>query len=114
MRKAAASLALAFLFTSCASDVANRYYASQRYAPKAVKDVDVLYSAPGRRYEVIAEFQARGETARGMQKRAAQVGADAVIITPLGGYHPLNAEWAGDPRQSGSYSRLVGNAIKYH
>lgn len=98
---------------SCASDVANRYYSGQKYPPKKRDEVQILNSDPNRPYDVIAEFQARGETARGMQKRAAAIGADAVIITPLGGFYPLNSEWAADPRQSETYSRLVGTALRY-
>lgn len=113
MLRLIAILLLPICFSSCASDVANRYYATERYAAKNPKDVEVLRSAPSRKYQVIAEFQARGETVNGMKKRAAQIGADAVIVTPLGGYAPLNADWAGDSRQSNSYSHLVGNAIKY-
>jgi hypothetical protein len=113
MWRAPLILSFTALITSCASDVANRYYAAQHYPPKDPRQVEILYSAPSRPYEVIAEFQARGETPQGMRKRAAEIGADGVIVTPLGGYFPLNATWAGDPRESNTYSRLVGNAIKY-
>jgi hypothetical protein len=62
---------------------------------------------------VIADFQARGETADGMRRRAAKIGADAVIITHLGGYYDTGNEWAGKDTKGGSYSRIVGTAIVF-
>ena len=38
---------------------------------------------------VIADFQSRGENAKAMQKKAAKIGADAVIVVYLGGYYNL-------------------------
>lgn len=101
------------LICSCAQDVANRYYASERYPAKEPNAVELLRSAPGRPYTVIADFQSRGESANSMRKRAAKIGADAIIVTPVGGYYRLNEEWAGSDSMSGSYSRLIGSAIKY-
>ena len=49
-----------------------------------------------------------------MKKRAAKIGADAIIVSPLGGYYSLNEEWADSDSMSRTYSRLVGSAIKYN
>lgn len=100
-------------FTGCATDVANRYYAAETYAPKPVEQVDLLRARPSREFEVIADFQSRGESAKAMRRRAAKIGADAIIVTNLGGYASLGTEWAGKDPYSQSYSRLVGTAIKY-
>lgn len=100
-------------FSGCAVDVANRYYASERYAPKEPKQVELLFSAPSRKFVPIADFQSRGESAKSMRKRAAKIGADAVIVTPLGGLYSTSEQWAGNDRMSGTYNRLVGTAIKY-
>jgi hypothetical protein len=100
-------------FSSCAVDVANRYYGAQTYTPKDPKEVELLYRAPSRPFTVIADLQSRNETPNSMRKRAAKIGADAVIVTPLGGYSSLSQEWAGRDTHANSYSRLVGSAIKY-
>ena len=113
MWKSPIAICVVLLMSSCATDVASRYYAAQRYPARKVEEVQILSGPPSRPYEVIAEFQARGESPKGMRKRAAKIGADAVIVTGLGGLFPLNAQWADDPRQSNTYTRLVGNAIKY-
>ena len=106
-------LALTLVFSGCAQDVANRYYASERYPAKDVNDVNLLYSAPSREFTVIADFQSRNESPQGMRIRAAKIGADAIIITPSGGSYRLNEQWAGNDSMSHSYSRLVGSVIKY-
>ena len=49
-----------------------------------------------------------------MRKRAALIGADAVIVSTVGGLYRLNEEWAGSDTMSHSYSRLIGSAIKYN
>jgi len=103
----------ALLLVSCAADVANRYYSAERYAPRNPKDVEILSRPPGRHYEVIADLQALNQTPGGMQKQAARIGADAVIITALGGFYNPNDQWAGSDSMSSSYSHLVGTAIKY-
>jgi len=105
--------ALALALCSCAEDVANRYYAAQTYAAKPAKDVELLFRAPARPFTVIADLQSRNESPQGMRKRAAKIGADAVIVTGLGGYSDLGQEWAGHDSQSNTYTRLVGSAIKY-
>ena len=106
--------ACSLLVFGCAQDVASRYYGAERYAAKNHQDVALLFSAPSRPFAVIADFQSRNETAESMKKRAAKIGADAIIVSPLGGYYRLNEEWASNDRMSGSYSRLVGSAIKYN
>jgi hypothetical protein len=103
----------AVFLSSCAQDVANRYYAAQRYPAKDPKQVELLYRAPSRPFTVIADFQSRGESPNSMKKRAAKIGADAIIVTPLGGYYRANEQWAGDDSMAHTYSRLVGSAIKY-
>jgi hypothetical protein len=103
-----------FVFCGCAQDVANRYYSSQRYAPKPAKDVALLFSAPGRPFTVIADLQSRNESPERMRKRAALIGADAIIVSPVGGLYRVSEEWAGSDNMSHSYSRLIGSAIKYN
>ncbi len=105
--------AILFVFTSCAHDEAARYYASQEYEARELKEVEVLYEEPQQPYEVIADFQARGASIEYMRKKAAKVGADAVIITTLGGYRDYSEEWAGKDRHSSWYSRIAATAIKY-
>lgn len=97
----------------CETDVANRYYSDVKYPARPVQEVEVLKTAPSRPYTVIADFQARGETAKDMQLLAAKIGADAVIVTYLGGYYYSGDQWAGHDSQNQSYSRIVGTALKY-
>lgn len=104
---------VALILCSCAQDVANRYYSTQRYPERSPRSVELLFHAPSRPFTVIADLQSRGESPNGMRKRAAQIGADAVIVTPLGGFYKRADEWANADSMSNSYSRLVGSAIKY-
>ena len=107
-------LALIMLsLTACVTDEANRYYASEKYSPKASGEVEILYGRPARKFDVMAEFQSRGESTESFRKKAALIGADAVIIRNLGGYVSLGSEWAGEDPNSGSHSRRVAIAIKY-
>lgn len=106
-------LLIAISLAGCATDVANRYYASEKYAPKQVAQVELLRGRPTKPFIVIADFQSRGESAQSMRKRAAKIGADAIIVTNLGGYASLSTEWAGEDPYSNTYSRLIGTAIKY-
>lgn len=99
--------------TACVTDEANRYYANEKYAPKAIGEVELLYGRPARKFDVIAEFQSRGESTESFRKKAALIGADAVIIRNLGGYASLGSEWAGEDPHSGSHSRRVAIALKY-
>ena len=103
----------ATFITGCATDVANRYYVSEHYPPKDPKNVDLLWKNPEGRYVVIADFQARGTTPERMRKWAAKIGADAVIVSILGGYYDRSTAWAGQDKMSNTYSRITGTAIKY-
>lgn len=98
---------------SCAYDVANRYYGKRTYAPKQPDEVEILRDTPTRPYDVIADFQSRGETPEDMRRKAAKIGADAVIVSTLGGYRAFGEEWAGSDSYANSYSRIAGTAIKY-
>ena len=58
-------VACLILLCSCAgTDVANRYYLKETYPPKEAKDVEILTKKPDREFIVMADFQARGETAK--------------------------------------------------
>ena len=107
-----------FLFimalSGCAQDVASRYYVSQHYPPKEATSVELLFSAPNRPFTVIADFQSRNESPKAMKSRAAKIGADAIIVSQLGGYYERSEEWAGSDQMSHSYSRIIGSAIKYN
>lgn len=102
-----------YLLCSCASDVANRYYGKTTYPPKQPNEVEILRERPNRPYDVIADFQSRGETPEDMRRKAAAIGADAVIVSTLGGYYARGEEWAGSDRYSHTYTRITGTAIKY-
>ncbi len=106
-------LVLAIALAGCATDVANRYYSDVHYPPRPVDQVAILTNAPASSYEVIADFQSRGDTAQTLRKKAALIGADAIIVTYLGGLYNSADQWAGHDSQSGTYSRIVGTAIKY-
>ena len=106
-------LAVISLIASCVTDVANRYYGTERYAAKDPTEVEILWQSPAREFIVIADFQSRGEGPEDMRKRAAKIGADAVIVAILGGLYDRNEEWAGIDKQSGTYTRITGTAIKY-
>jgi len=107
------ALSVAVLVGACVSDQAHRYYAHTKYPPKPVDQVEVLYEAPSRPYEVIADFQARGASVKYMRKKAAEIGADAVIVGTYGGYRSRRDEWAGQDKYADSYSRITGTAIRY-
>ncbi len=106
-------LLVAVLATGCATDIANRYYGAQRYPPKDPKEVELLRQKPTREFIVIADFQSRGEKPEAMRKRAAKIGADAVIVSTLGGWYDLKEEWASSDQQGNTYTRITGTAIKY-
>jgi hypothetical protein len=104
---------LLFCLVGCVSDEANRYYLRERLPPKNVKDVEVLREEPNRPYVVIADLQASGASFEYMRKKAARIGADAVILVPIGGWYSPGEVWAGKDRHSDTYTRLTGTAIKY-
>jgi len=99
--------------SACATDVANRYYASTTYTAKQPEQVEILRQSPSRPYEVIADFQSRGDSVKSVRNKAAKIGADAVIISTLGGYYERAEEWASGDAQSNTYSRICGTAIRY-
>lgn len=109
---------IAFIATAilagCASDVANRYYGSAKYQPKLVSEVELLWKKPTRQFTVIADFQSRGETPDDMRKKAASIGADAVIVSILGGHYSKDEQWAGEDRHNNTYTRITGTAIKFN
>ena len=101
------------LLVGCASDQASRYYLNERLASRPVDQVTILRSPPSRPYEVIADFQSRGETAQDMQKHAPEVGADAVVVVIAGGARGLNEQWADRDAYAHTYTRIMGTAIRY-
>lgn len=113
LNKLVVPICVVFFCSSCAEDVANRYYSSQRYAERDPHSVELLFHAPSRPFTVIADLQSRGESPNSMRRRAAKIGADAVIVTPLGGFYKRSEEWATADSMSNTYSRLIGSAIKY-
>ena len=104
-----------FLLSACVSDVANRYYADERYASKDVDEVELLFAKPDKPFTVIADFQSRGESPQDLQRKAAEIGADAVIVVAVGGSYSLNEEWAHTDRlKDKDHSHILGTAIKYN
>jgi hypothetical protein len=99
--------------SGCARDVANRYYGGPTYPAKDSREVEILWRAPARDYVVIADFQSRGETPEDIREKAAKIGADAVIISILGGHYSRAEEWAAADRYQNTYSRITGTAVKY-
>ena len=97
----------------CISDEANRYYLKEKLPAKQINEVEVLRTEPQQPYVVIADFQAHNASIQHIRKRAAEVGADAVIVVPLGGRYSEGEIWADKDRYSSTYSRLTGTAIKY-
>jgi hypothetical protein len=104
---------MALAVAGCASDVANRYYSDVKYPARPYKEVDVFTNAPTRPFIVIADFQGRGQSPKNLRKQAGQIGADAIIITYLGGYYNSADKWAGEDSQSRTYTHIVGTALKY-
>jgi len=104
---------LILLLSSCVSDVAHRYYLSETFPSKDPSEVEILTSNPSRDFIIMADFQSRGESANSLRNRAARIGADAVIVSNLGGSYSLSEKWAGEDRHAGTADRIVGTAIKY-
>ena len=99
--------------SACMSDEANRYYGQVTYPSRSSEQVEVLLQEPSRPFIVIADFQARNASVEHMRKRAAEIGADAVIIVPAGGRYSESEVWADSDRYGRTYTRLLGTAIKY-
>lgn len=102
------------VFTAgCASDVANRIYVKESLPAKAISEVQILWSKPHRSFIVLADFQSRGESPEDMRRKGAEIGADAVIVSLLGGLYSKDEQWAGKDRHSTTYSRIAATAIKF-
>jgi hypothetical protein len=102
------------ILSGCVSDEANRYYGSVRYDAVPVGKVQILTRKPSKPFTVIADFQSRGDSFKSIQKKAAKIGADAVIVTNLGGYASVGSRWAQHDPYSDSHGHIVGSAIKYN
>ena len=100
------------LCVGCVSDQAHRYYATERFPPKEIDEVALLFDAPDQPYEVIADFQARRASPKYMREKAAEIGADAVIVGMYGGYRSRHDEWASEDKYSDTYTRITGTAIR--
>lgn len=112
MRKALIIVLCLVAVTACVSDQAYRTYVSEgTYPARNVSQVEILYQKPSREFVVVADLQARGNAEDQFRKAAARLGADAVIISRLGGYVG-DTTWA-DGDDGNSYSRIIGTAIKY-
>lgn len=108
------AVGIIFLATlGCVSDQAFRYYAHERFDARPVEEVELLRDAPQRPYDVIADFQARGASPSYMRKKAAEIGADAVIVGIYGGYRAKSDQWASEDQHSDTYTRITGTAIRY-
>ena len=110
---AGAALICVLVLAACATDVANRHYGTEKYPPKTPAEVELLWQSPKKTYVVIADFQSRGESPEAIREKAAEIGADAVIVSTLGGSYSRSEEWAGMDRNAATYSRITGTAIKY-
>lgn len=106
-------LFICLFLTGCVIGEANRRYLKEKLPAKNINEVEVLWESPTRPYTVIADFQASQATVKHMRKRAAEVGADAVIVTLTGGWYSRSEVWAENDRYSNSYTGLIGTAIKY-
>jgi hypothetical protein len=104
---------LSLVVSACASDVANRYYGATKYPAKDKSEVAILWRKPARDFIVIADFQSRGETPEDLQGKAAKIGADAVIISLLGGAYYRGDQWAGTDTMANTYNHITGTAIRY-
>jgi hypothetical protein len=111
--KVVAMACLLSFAAGCATDVANRYYLSEHYPPRDPSTVELLWRRPNRPFVVMADFQSRGEAPEDIRKKAAQIGADAVIIATIGGLYDRRTEWAGEDKEKNTYSHITGTAILY-
>lgn len=110
----AITLMIAAFLTACASDVANRYYMDEVYPAKNVDEVVILQAKPDRPFVVIADFQSRGESAGDLRRKAAEIGADAVIVVEVGGSYSRGEEWAHtDKYKDRDHSHILGTAIRF-
>ena len=105
--------ATSVLITGCATDVANRIYTKESFTPKPISEVQILWSKPNKPFTVLADFQSRGESPEDMRRKGAEIGADAVIVSLLGGLYSKDEQWAGKDRHSNTYARIAATAIKF-
>ena len=114
MNKLIMLIFFSFLFLcGCVSGEANRYYLKQKFPARSHKDVEIFREKPSREYVVMADFQVSRGTFKHLQKRAAGIGADAVIVTCTGGWYSTSEVWADKDRYSDTCTGLIGTAIKY-
>ncbi len=105
---------LGLSLVGCSSDIANRCYKCGKFPPKNKEEVLILDSKPTRPFDVIADFQSRGETPSDLQEKAAAIGADAVIVSHVGGFYSRDEEWASQDRYKGEFhDHILGTAIKF-
>lgn len=97
----------------CAHDEAARYYLETKFPARPIEEVELFRAPPKRAYIVMADFQARNTSANQMRARAAEIGADGVIVTLLGGYADQEQVWATDDKYSTTYSRITATAIRF-
>jgi len=106
-------LFICLFLAGCVAGEANRYYLKDKLPAKEINEVEVLYDKPTKPYIVIADFQASQASFRHLQKRASEIGADAVIVTCTGGSYSTSEIWAQEDRYSNSCTGFIGTAIKY-
>jgi hypothetical protein len=90
IQKPIITIALALALTGCYG--ATHQVSEHRYPPSAVSSVQVLYQEPNRPYEVLAFVNHRDTVTlsltnciNALRKQAAELGADAVVITQAQG-----------------------------
>lgn len=107
-------IALLLTVTACVNDTAHRYYGDKKYPVKQADEVTIYHSKPSEPFIVIADFQSRGESEEAFRKLAADIGADAIIVSNIGGYYSKDEQWASKDRyQDKSRSRIIASAIKF-
>ena len=97
----------------CATDEAGRYYPVEKYPARPASEVEILTKAPQRDYIVIADIQAYNVSPEHMQRRAGEIGGDAVILVRGGGNYSKDEVWASVDRYGTSYNRLLATVIKF-
>jgi len=113
--KLALLISTGLIMVSCVSDRAYRDYSNQKYPPNSIEDVEVVFEIPQRDYEVLADFQAKGNmelAVKKFQKEAATIGADGIYVKALGGAASFSQEWASKDN-SISQTRITATAYKY-
>lgn len=108
------------LLLACAPrDEAYRYYLNERYPAKEPEEVVILSSKPAKEFTVMADFQALGGSNERFQEAAAEIGADAIIVTRVSRLHNGSQKWAGEDERSSDNEfvpdgvRVVVTAIRY-